>query len=229
MASIHEIVGPDGRKPRLGRYEKTLMEASYLGSAIGSVNIVGSATGAAPTVSYGSIATTHGYVQAATDAVAGAEATITTTDGWAPANWSILWAEWEAVRLDGASYFTGSPEVSRAAFACGFRGASTLFGLYQTGLDDTAVIQRQGSASVPTNFDILRGSGRGTKHHRIRMGIDLGRKQGLWQVGDSELQAVDLPGVVNQNNTRPRLLLATQEAASHWIRCSRFRVWGEYS
>lgn len=215
MTNIHTIIGPDGKKPQIATMRKTLVDAPILGSLPASLNI------AAGTATYGSLASTHGYVQVATAATTSSAATIQTTDSYTIGTWATLWAQFDGVRLDGSG--------QALTFFAQFRGASTAFALNQSNTDATIQQIRYGSSAQNSNADIRSGAGRGAKHHQITLGIDLARKTAMWRLGEGELQIVDLPALTDLTGVRPQLGIITNENVSHYIRCSSVKVWGEYN
>lgn len=211
--SRHTIIGPNGAKPVLAPFRKTLVDAPILGTLPASLTVNSG------TATYGSIASTTGYAQVATAATADAQAILYSTDSYQIGQWSMLWAEFDAVRLDGS----GLP----LDFAVQFRNASSAFGIEQKSTDPVMKTIRFGSAQTDTNIDIRAAAGRGAKNHRFRIGIDFARKLGVYSVGDGKLIEVPLPALTDLS-VRAHLSLKTKEAVSHWFRVGGVRVWGEH-
>lgn len=216
MTSVHTLVGPDGRKPQLASFMKTIVDAPFGGAAMPT-----GLEASAGTPTFSTIATTHGYTTLTTAATTNAEATLRTVDSYLIQNWATLWARFEGVRLE-----TTNP--LNLNFSVGFRGTSNAFMLSQTSTDLKANTLRYGGTAQEVNWDIRNGSNRGKKHHSITVGIDRERKQGLWKIGDGQVQVVDIPALVDYS-VRPQLSITTKEAVAHWFRCSNVRVWGEYN
>lgn len=218
--SIRDLIGPNGEHPSLSPQSKILLDANFNGSLPPGVSI------SSGTATHADLSASIGYVQVATTATTDSQAIIRTSDTYTIGYWDVLWCLWEGVRWCGSGHVMN--------INARFNGASSVFGLNQQYSDGAAGarILRYGSSIIgpgdDVNLDFTFGSGRAGKLHQILIGIDVKRKVGIYAAG-SDLVTIALPDIIDQANVRPELSVTTKENASHWVRCSRMKVWGEYS